>query len=107
MASGILGQVAPGATTATTLYTCPSSTKTVLNILLCNRGATSATFRIALRKSGAALANEHYVVFDETIAANKPYEVTVGISVAATDEVEVFASSANLSFSAFGDEESI
>lgn len=101
----VLGQVAPSATTATTAYTVPSSTQTVVStIAVCNRGATSATYRIAIRPDGAALANEHYIAYDTAITANNSTMITIGITVNAADVVTVYASNANLSFSLFGSE---
>jgi hypothetical protein len=101
----VLGQVAPSATTATTLETVPSATQTVVStISVCNRAATAATYRIAVRPAGATLANEHYIAYDAPIAANDSAFITVGITLAATDVVTVYASTANLSFSAFGSE---
>lgn len=101
----VLGQVAPSATTNTTLDTVPSATQVVIStIVVCNRAATAATFRIAVRPAGATLANEHYIVYDSTIAANDIVALTMGITLAATDVVTVYASTANLSFSAFGSE---
>ena len=42
----VLGQVAPSATTATTAYTVPSATQTVVStIVVANRGTASATYR--------------------------------------------------------------
>jgi hypothetical protein len=101
----VLGQVAPSATTATTLETVPSSTQVVVStISVCNRAATAATFRIAVRPAGATLANEHYIAYDAAIAANDSTFITVGITLATTDVITVYASSANLSFGAFGSE---
>ena len=101
----VLGQVAPSATTNTTLETVPSATQAVVStIAVCNRAATAATYRIAVRPAGATLANEHYIAYDSTVAANDSTFITVGITLAATDVVTVYASSANLSFSAFGSE---
>jgi hypothetical protein len=101
----VLGQVAPSATTATTLDTVPSATQAVVStITVCNRAATAATFRIAVRPAGATLANEHYISYDSTIAANDTVALTIGITLAATDVITVYASTANLSFSAFGSE---
>ena len=46
----VLGQSNPAATTATTLYTVPSATSTVIStITICNQAATAATFRVAVR----------------------------------------------------------
>ena len=101
----VLGQSAPSATTATTLYTVPSSTSTIVSTLtVCNRDTTSGTFRIAVRPSGASLANQHYVVYDSAIAANDTVTFTLGITLATTDVVTIYASSANMSFNAFGSE---
>lgn len=50
----VLGQVAPSATTATTLYTVGSGKSAVVStIAVANRGGTSATYRIAVRPAGA------------------------------------------------------
>lgn len=101
----VLGQVAPSATTATTAYTVPSSTQAVVStIAVCNRGATSATYRIAIRPNGAALANEHYIAYDATVTANNSTMITVGVTIDASDVVTVYASNANLSFNVFGSE---
>lgn len=101
----VLGQVAPSATTATTVYTVPSATETVVStIAVCNRGATSATYRIAIRPDGAALANQHYIAYDTAITANNSTMITIGITINAADVVTVYASTADLSFSLFGSE---
>lgn len=101
----VLGQLAPSATTATTLYTVPSSTQAVVStIAVCNRAATAGTFRIAIRPNGASLANEHYIAYDSTVGANDSTFLTIGVTLGDTDVITVYASSANQSFSAFGSE---
>lgn len=101
----VLGQLNPAATTASTLYTVPNSTSTVVStISICNQAASAGTFRIAIRPAGATLAAQHYIYFDSPIAANDGVAVTIGITLAATDIITVYASSANMSFSAFGSE---
>lgn len=101
----VLGQSAPSATTATTLYTAPASTQAVLStIAVSNRAATSATYRIAVRPGGAALANQHYIAYDVTVGGGASTMWTVGVTLAATDVVTIYASTANLSFTAFGSE---
>jgi hypothetical protein len=83
----------------------PSATQCVVStIVVCNRAATSATYRIAIRPAGATLANEHYIAYDSTVTANDSTMITIGITLGATDVITVYASSANLSFSAFGSE---
>ena len=101
----VLGQSAPAATTDTTLYTVPSSTQAVVStVSVCNRSASAATFRIAVRPDGASIANQHYVAYDVTVDGNATIPWTIGITLGDTDVVTVRASSANLSFSAFGSE---
>lgn len=100
-----LGQSNPSATTATTLYTVPSSTSTVVStITICNQASTAGTFRLAVRPAGASLAAQHYIAYDTPIAANDTVALTLGITLATTDVVTVYASSANMSFTAFGSE---
>ena len=100
-----LGQSNPSATTATTLYTVPSATSTVVStITVCNQASTAGTFRIAIRPAGASLAAQHYVAYDTPIAANDTVALTLGITLATTDVVTVYASSANMSFNAYGSE---
>jgi glucose-6-phosphate dehydrogenase assembly protein OpcA len=101
----VLGQSAPGATTATTLYTVPTSTEAVIStIIVANRAATLATYRIAIRPNGATLANEHYIAYDVTVGAGDSTTLTLGLTLDAADVLTVYAGTANLSFSAFGSE---
>ena len=101
----VLGQSAPSATTDTTLYTVPSATEAVVStITVCNRGATAATYRIAVRPNGAAISNEHYVAFDVSLAPNATDTYTIGLTIDAADVLTVRASTANLSFNAYGSE---
>jgi hypothetical protein len=101
----VLAQLAPSATTATTLYTVPSATSAVIStITVSNRAATAASYRIAVRPAGATLANQHYLAYDVAIAANDTTALTLGITLATTDVVTVYASTANFSFNVFGSE---
>jgi hypothetical protein len=101
----VLAQLAPSATTATTLYTVPSATSAVIStITVCNRGTAAASYRIAVRPAGAALANEDYLAYDVAIAANDTTALTLGITLATTDVITVYASTANFSFNVFGSE---
>lgn len=108
MAKKVLGQSNPSATTNTTLYTVPSSKEAVVSsISICNLASSSATYRIAIRPAGAAIANQHYLAYDVTVGAADTTIITVGITLAATDVITVYASTANLAFSAFGDEAAV
>lgn len=101
----VLGQSAPSATTATTLYTVPGATETVAStVFVCNRGSSATTYRISVRPAGAASANQHFIAFDASINANDAIAITVGMTLAATDVVTVFAGNGDLSFNLFGSE---
>ena len=101
----VLAQSNPSATTATTLYTVPSATSAVVStITICNQAASAGTYRIAVRPAGATLAAQHYVAYDVAIAANDTTALTLGVTLATTDIITVYASSANMSFAAFGSE---
>jgi glucose-6-phosphate dehydrogenase assembly protein OpcA len=101
----VLGQVNPAATTATTLYTVPASTATVVStITIANQTATAATFRIAVRPAAATLAALHYVAYDITVGASDTTALTLGLTLATTDVITVYASTATLSFNAYGSE---
>jgi len=101
----VLAQSNPSATTATTLYTVPASTSAVIStITVCNQAASAGSFRIAVRPAGAALAAQHYVAYDVAIAANDTTALTLGLTLATTDVVTIYASSATMSFNAYGSE---
>jgi glucose-6-phosphate dehydrogenase assembly protein OpcA len=101
----VLGQVIPSAATATTLYTVPASTQAVVStITVCNQAATAATYRIAIRVAGAALATSQYIAYDVSLPANASDTLTLGITVGAADVITIYSSSATMSFSAFGSE---
>ena len=101
----VLAQSAPSATTATDIYTVASATQAIIStITICNRSATAATYRIAIRPNAATLANSHYIAYDVALAANDTTALTLGITCDASDVVTVYASTADLTFSLFGSE---
>jgi hypothetical protein len=101
----VLGQSAPSATTNTNVYTVPVGSQVVISsIVVTNRAASATSFRIAVRPDGAALANQHYIMYDAPIAANDAVALSLGITAHDTDIVTVFAGNANLTFSLFGSE---
>jgi glucose-6-phosphate dehydrogenase assembly protein OpcA len=101
----VLGQSAPSATTATDLYTVPAATSAVVStIVVANRAGANATYRIAIRTAGATIANQHYLAYDVSVAGADSTSLTLGITLAATDVITIYASTADLSFSVFGSE---
>jgi hypothetical protein len=101
----VLGQSNPAATTNTTLYTVPASTSAVVStITICNQASAAATYRIAVRPAGASIAAQHWIVYGATVAASDTTALTLGVTLATTDVVTVYASTATLSFNAYGSE---
>jgi glucose-6-phosphate dehydrogenase assembly protein OpcA len=101
----VLGQSIPSAATATTLYTVPAATQSVVStITVCNQAATAATYRIAIRVAGASLATSQYIAYDVSLPANASDTLTLGITVGAADVITIYSSTATMSFSAFGSE---
>lgn len=101
----VLGQSALSATTNTDVYTVGAGKQAVVSsITICNRGGSSASYRIAVRPSGATIANQHYLAYDVAIAANDTTVLTIGVTLQATDVVTAYASNANLSIGVFGSE---
>ena len=101
----VLGQSAPLATTATTLYTVPAATEAVISsITVCNRTASPVTYRVAIRPDGDVLADEHYLAYDVTVNGSDTTIMTVGLTINAADVVTVYASAADLSFGVYGSE---
>jgi glucose-6-phosphate dehydrogenase assembly protein OpcA len=101
----VLGQANPAATTATTLYTVPASTSAVVStVVICNQTASAATFRLSVRPAGGAQTNAMYLAYDVTVGASDSTALTLGITMATTDVLTVYGSTATLSFTAFGSE---
>lgn len=99
----VLGQSAATASTNTTLYTTPSATSTIINsVVVCNTGSSATTFRVAVRPNGETIALKHYVAYEIPIAGNSTTELSLGITMDASDILMVYSTSGTLSFNAFG-----
>lgn len=105
MALKVLGQSNPLADADTDLYTVPATTETVVSsLIVANRSSNPALFRVAIRPAGAAVANQHYLYYDVEILGNDTFIATVGLTLATTDVITVRATTADLSFHAYGNE---
>ena len=99
----ILGQSKPSATTLTTAYTVPASTSAaVSSIIVCNQSATATSFRISLAIAGAADTTAQYAYYDVPIGGNETFVATIGVTLATTDLIRVYATLATLSFNIMG-----
>lgn len=101
----VLGQSNPTLNTLTTVYTVPALTSTILStVTVCNQSANTATFRLAVRPSGEAIAAKHYINYDTPVPGNDTVSLTLGITLAATDVLSANANTSTLSFNVFGSE---
>jgi hypothetical protein len=101
----VLGQITPSAASATTLYTVPAATQTVVSTLIaCNQNTSACTIRIAVRPDGTTLESKHYLVYEAALAAAQTIAFTLGITGDASDVITVQSSNASTSFTAFGSE---
>lgn len=101
----VLGQLSPSAGVATTVYTCPSATQTIVSsIVVANTTGLTLYFRIAIRPNAETLASKHYIAYDCPVKANDSVFLTTGITMDASDVVTVYSSGNGLSFNVFGSE---
>ena len=102
----VLAQANPAATTETTLYSPSGSAAAVVSTLtICNQANSPATYRIAVWPNGTSSSvAKNYLVYGATVAANDTTALTLGLTLENGSTLRVYASSANLSFNAFGSE---
>jgi hypothetical protein len=99
----VLAQSNPGAASLTDIYTVPGATSTIVStIIVCNQAASAASFRVSLQVANAADNPKQYLYYDLPIAGNDTFIFTLGITLAATDVISVYASSTTLSFNVVG-----
>jgi len=97
----VLAQSAPTAATATTLLTATSQT-IISTLQVANTGGAADTIRIAVRPSGATLANQHYIAFGVQVPSGSFLTLQGGLTIGNTDVVTVYSTTGTSSFSAFG-----
>ena len=99
----VLAQSNPVIATLTDLYTVPVATSvSISSISVCNQSAVATTFRISVAVAGAVDSVRQYTHFDLPITGNNTYIATIGMTLAATDKIRVFAGNPSLSFNLFG-----
>lgn len=98
LSSGVIG-------TADTVYTCPTSTSTVIStIVICNQAAAAATYRLAISTT-TSFVTSGYLIYGATVPANDSIFLTIGATLDPTNKYLLCSGSANtLSFTVLGAE---
>lgn len=104
---GILGQTNAAAATSADIYTVPAARRAVASTLVVANYGADATIRVWARKAGAAAANGNTIAYDVPVPANSHFPLTEGMCLAATDVLTAQASTANVTFTLFGNEEDV
>ena len=99
----------PAGSTANLLHTCTGIASIASTTVVCNTSGSSATYRVCVSAStsfptgSGANAYDGYLAYDGTVNANDSVFLTIGVTLDATNKyLLVSASSASVSFSAFG-----
>jgi hypothetical protein len=102
----VLGQVHPGTTAETNVYTVPAATQAIVSTMsITNLSASASSARVWVRIAGAATAPLNNILYDVPIAANSIAAFTLGLTLGATDIVTVRTSVGSvLTFQLFGSE---
>ena len=99
----VLSQTALDADVDTTLFIGGGSKQYVLStIVVCNRGAAGARYRLAVRPNGEALASKHYVAYDVELYENDSITLTLGVTLDDGDVITARANTDDISISIFG-----
>jgi hypothetical protein len=100
----VLGQLAP-ASTSGDLYTVPSATEAVVSTInVVNTGTTDSTISIAIRKNGASLVTNQYIINGLILNPKVTLAYTSGLTMDAADVITVISTNNDCAFSAFGSE---
>jgi hypothetical protein len=99
----VLGQVAPAATTTTALYTVPAVTQTTTSsLVICNRTASTLSFRVSVHVAGAGADDKQYLYYDKELGGNETFSAVLGMTLDAADVLNVYVTTIGLSFNLFG-----
>ena len=101
MASGVLAQAAPLASTYTTVYTVPSGLTATLNVNIVNRGIDGALVRLAIAATTGTPANSEFIEYDVGILANDVLERTA-LVLPGGENLVVYADTADTSINVYG-----
>lgn len=101
----ILGQAAPASEVTVDVYTVPAGKSAVVSsIVICNRAISgiAESFRVSVAVAGEAESDKQFLLYGETLMPQETMIATVGVTLAATDVVRVYADGSAFSFNLFG-----
>jgi len=99
----VLAQTNPGASSLTDAYTVAASTTVMVNTLtIANRSAVATSYRVTVAVAGAADDPKHYLFYDVPIMGNCTHCYHLGVTLATTEKIRVWATLATLTFNFFG-----
>lgn len=104
----VLGQTAPAGATDTVLYTVPALTDVVLSgISIAETGAAPATIRVCVDTAGGTTTVAgKAIAWEVGILANSTQVIGRGVTLPAASKIIIRSSTATVTFSAFGQENS-
>ena len=75
-------------------------------ISVCNMAASDTTFRIILQKAAdqASILPKQHFAYDTKVFKNDTTSITVGMTLATGDRIQVYSLSDTVAFQAFGSE---
>lgn len=100
----ILARLAQAATTLETAYTVPAGGAKVYRVRFANRANATKAIRLAISPLGVADDPEHYLLYDRDIAADDAEEFEINVKLVESDEIRVWAASADVTVTIFGTE---
>ena len=65
---------------------------------------SAITYRISVRPAAAVQTNAMYIAYDVSLPANATDTLTLGLTLATTDVITVYASTTAVGFNAYGSE---
>lgn len=99
----VLGQSNPVSSTLTDAYTVGAQkSATVSSVVVCNQSSAAIKFRVSVAIAGAADTPAQYLYYDVLVAANDTFAAVIGVTLATTDVIRVYANSNQVSFNIFG-----
>jgi len=100
----ILGQITGSVATAS-VYTVPAATQAVVSsIVINNRGTANGAYYIAAVPSGSTLSDKNWLAYNIAITGSDSTALTLGVTLGASDQIQVSGLANSGSFSVFGSE---